>query len=301
MTWFERLNQFSDLTHAEFKARYVGGKRRAGKAAAVSAARALPSAAAPPASVDWRAQGAVTPVKDQGQCGSCWAFATTVATEGATFVNSSKLISLSEEQIVSCDKADGNAGCNGGDQLPAMQWLKKTGGQCSEADYPYTSGGGKDGKCKTTCKPATVIYSAIEVPARDETALMTAIAGQPVSLSVDASGNGWQSYGGGVYSKACACTNENCLDHGVGGVGYGSDATAGDFWIVKNSWAASWGDKGCVNAAVVHFTLVFSHPIYLSHPFPNRYIMLGRGQKYGATGQCGVQVDNQYVTAAPTA
>ena len=100
MTWFERLNQFSDLTHAEFKSLYVGGKRAAGKKAAVSAARALPAAAAPPASVDWRAQGAVTPVKDQGQCGSCWAFATTVATEGATFVNSSKLISLSEEQIV---------------------------------------------------------------------------------------------------------------------------------------------------------------------------------------------------------
>ena len=128
------LNQFSDLTHAEFKAQYVGGKRSSKKGALP--AEPMPAVtAAPPASVDWRTQGAVTPVKDQGQCGSCWAFATTVSTEGALFVNSSKLVSLSEEQIVQCDKANGNAGCNGGDQLPALQWLMRSGGQCTEADY----------------------------------------------------------------------------------------------------------------------------------------------------------------------
>jgi C1A family cysteine protease len=132
-SWFMSLNQFSDLTHTEFKALYVGGKKPS-KAKVAAEVMPLP-AAAPPAAVDWRTKGAVTPVKDQGQCGSCWAFATTVATEGSTWVNSSKLISLSEEQIVQCDKADGNAGCNGGDQLPAMQWLQKTGGQCTEQDY----------------------------------------------------------------------------------------------------------------------------------------------------------------------
>jgi C1A family cysteine protease len=130
-TWFQRENAFTDLTHAEFLAQRVGGAKKpaAKKGITMEAfAAAFPRKdllASPPASVDWRPLGAVTPVKDQGQCGSCWAFATTVATEGSTFVNSSKLISLSEQQIVSCDKADGNDGCNGGDQLPAMKWLMK--------------------------------------------------------------------------------------------------------------------------------------------------------------------------------
>ena len=110
------------------------------------------------------------------------------------------------------------------------------------------------------------VTAAIEVPKEDENALMTAIAGQPISLSVDASSNAWQDYAGGVASFACTCTSDSCLDHGVGGVGYGAG-----FWIVKNSWSASWGDKG--------------------------YIMLARGPKYGPTGQCGVMIDNQYATA----
>jgi len=275
-TWFQRENAFTDLTHEEFLAQRVGGAKK--PAAKKGTTRAEFEAkfprkdllAAPPTSVDWRPLGAVTPIKDQGQCGSCWAFATTVATEGSTFVNSSKLISLSEQQIVSCDKADGNQGCNGGDQLPAMQWLKKTGGQCSEADYPYKSGGGNTGKCETTCKPAVVITDATEVPKADENALMAAIALNPISLSVDASGNGWQSYGGGVYSTHCKCASVSCLDHGVGGVGY-TDAS----WTVKNSWGTSWGEKG--------------------------YILLARGSSYGPTGQCGVMIDNQYTASYPVA
>ena len=201
-TWFMSLNPFSDLTHAEFRAAYTGGKRTS--AGRLPAPPAPESAAANPTSVDWRTKGAVTPVKDQGQCGSCWAFATTVATEGSTYLgsNSTKLISLSEEQILACDTKDGNAACNGGDQLPAMQWLMTVPGQCSEADYPYTSGGGNSPKtCKTTCAPAAVITAAFEVPKEDQTALETAIAGRPISLSVDASSNAWQNYGGGV----CEC------------------------------------------------------------------------------------------------
>ena len=88
------------------------------------------------------------------------------------------------------------------------------------------------------------ITAAIEVPKEDENALMTAIAGQPISLSVDASSNAWQNYAGGVASFACSCRTDSCLDHGVGGVGYGTSTQGGDYWIVKNSWSASWGDKG---------------------------------------------------------
>jgi hypothetical protein len=158
-------------------------------------------------------------------------------------VGSSKLISLSEQQFVSCDKADGNDGCNGGDQLPALQWLMKSKGQCSEADYPYTSGGGKDAKCITTCTPAAAVTAAVEIQAFNSSSLVAALATAPVSLSVDASGNFWQSYSGGVITTKCKCTNANCLDHGVGGTGYGTDPTHGDYYAVKNSWAADWGEK----------------------------------------------------------
>ena len=149
-----------------------------------------------------------------------------------------------------------------------MKWLVKQPGQCSEKDYPYTSGGGKTGKCVSGCTPVVKITAAIEVPKEDETALMTAIAQQPISLSVDASGSFWQSYSGGVVTKKCTCTSLSCLDHGVGGAGYGTDTKGGDFWLVKNSWGTSWGEAG--------------------------YIRLGRGSTFGSTGQCGVMQDNQY-------
>jgi C1A family cysteine protease len=261
-TFSMAINKFSDLTHAEFLASYVGGKKKAQKESSYDAAAfaAAIGSTTKATSIDWRDKGAVTPVKDQGQCGSCWAFGSTVATEGATFVGSGKLISLSEQQFVSCDKADGNAGCNGGDQLPALQWLAKQPGQCTEAGYPYTSGGGKDGKCETTCAPAAKISKATEITAFNTSALELALSTVPVSLSVDASANFWQSYSGGVITSRCKCSSDSCLDHGVGGVGYGTDSSAGDYYIVKNSWAADWGLKG--------------------------YILLGRdeGGKYGKGG-----------------
>lgn len=145
----------------------------------------------------------------QTRAGSCWAFASIVAAEGAHFIYSGNksLVSLSEEQLVSCDKADGNAGCNGGDQLPALQWLVKEGGSCTEKDYPYTSGNGATGKCKKTCTPAVTFSSATEVAAGSEAALLEAIYTTPLSLSVDASSNGWQLYSGGVYTASCKCTS----------------------------------------------------------------------------------------------
>ena len=278
------VNKFSDLTHAEFKALYVGGRRagkqsksvkKAAKAAAQAqagtsfdayiASRGIVTAA----SVDWRAAGGVTPVKQQGQCGSCWAFASTVATEGALFVGSGKLVPLSEQQITSCDfnNGDGNAGCNGGIQSVALDWMTKQPGQCSEVTYPYTSAGGKDGSCIKGCVPVAKFTQSIQVTPRNQTALEEAITAVPLSLSVDASGAFWQSYSGGVITKSCKCTSDDCLDHGVGGVGFGTDATTGDdYYIVKNSWSADWGMKG--------------------------YILIGRGSKYGVTGQCGLQIDS---------
>ena len=189
--------------------------------------------------------------------------------------NGKGLLSLSEEQIVSCDKADGNDGCNGGDQLPALLWLakqpngqvraKRWGGrwqsmfsrvvcitrltslptlapslQCSEESYPYTSGGGNTGKCKTACTGVVKITTGTEVQKHNETALQVAIANSPLSLSVDASNDAvWQSYSGGVVTEKCStCKDASCLDHGVTGVGYGTDAGV-DYWLIKNSWSAS--------------------------------------------------------------
>ena len=209
-------------------------------------------------------------VKDQAQCGSCWAFATVGAVEGAWATAGNALTSLSEQQIVSCDKKGGNAGCNGGEQITAMDWIAKdTKGLCTEKDYPYTSGGGKDGKCETTCTPAVAIKKGVELPARNESTLMAAIAMTPLSLSVDASQDKiWQSYAGGVVTESCPCNKDNCLDHGVTAVGYGTSGKD-DYYLVKNSWGTDWGMAG--------------------------YILLGRGTQYGPGGQCGVLIDNAYV------
>ena len=270
------VNQFADLTVEEFRVA-SGQKRGAGKRGKMAASRVgdadeqiLALGGSLPAAVDWRnVTGMVLPVKDQGQCGSCWAFATTFAVESAhaLLTKGADLVSLSEQQVVSCDKTED--GCNGGDQLPALQWLATTSGQCTEKEYPYTSGGGADGTCKKTCTPRVTVTGGVEVAAKNETALMAALATLPISLSVDASSNGWQLYAGGVYTSACKCNKLACLDHAVGGVGFGTDTKTGeDFWIVRNSWSASWGEDG--------------------------YIRIARGAKYGPEGQCGILQDNQW-------
>ena len=123
-----------------------------------------------------------------------------------------------------------------------MDWLAKQPGLCTEAGYPYTSGGGADGKCEKTCTPAVKIQRGVELPKGNETLLQAAIYAQPLSLSVDASDDAiWQSYSGGVVTASCKCSNDACLDHGVGGVGFGTDPSGGDYWLVKNSWGTDWG------------------------------------------------------------
>lgn len=197
-----------------------------------------------------------------------------MATEGAHFIQNGTLLSLSEQQIVSCDykNGDGNDGCNGGEQIVALDWLAKQPGQCTETAYPYKSGNGNTLKCITGCAPAVKIAKGVELAPKNETLLMAAIAMVPLSLSVDASANFWQFYSGGVVTEACKCDNDNCLDHGVGGVGYSTDSQGRDYWIVKNSWGTDWGMSG--------------------------YILLQRGADFNPYGQCGVQIDNAYAVAA---
>jgi len=189
--------------------------------------------------VDWVAKGAVTAVKDQGQCGSCWAFSTTGSLEGQNQIKNKKLVSFSEQQLVDCSKSEGNLGCNGGLMDYGFEYVKAK-GICTEADYPYTAA---DGTCKTTCTPALKTISGyVDVKSEDD--LETAVSNVgPVSVAVDANIK-WQLYSGGIMSKELC--NPKKLDHGVLAVGYDNSEMS---WKVKNSWGESWGEKGYVRLA----------------------------------------------------
>jgi hypothetical protein len=188
--------------------------------------------------MDWVAEGAVTPVKNQGQCGSCWAFSTTGSVEGAYFVAIGKLVSLSEEDLVQCDHG-GDQGCQGGLMDNAFKWIEQN-GLCSEGDYPYSSGGGTAGTCKTSCSPVVTVTGFTDVPPKDEKALLLAVAKQPVSVAIEADKSAFQLYNSGVLDSTSCGTQ---LDHGVLIVGYGTDGGK-DYWKVKNSWGATWGESG---------------------------------------------------------
>jgi len=234
------INQFADLTSEEFAQTYARGVK------AKTVWGDLPKVPFPNMSeevlsdsVDWVAKGAVTPVKNQGRCGSCWAFSTTGSVEGAYQRASGKLVSLSEENLVQCDH-DGDQGCNGGLMDNAFGWIKHN-GICAEADYPYTSGSGVEGTCTKGCKPVVTVTGYTDVPSNDENALKTAVANGPVSIALEADKLPFQLYRGGILDNS-ACGTQ--LDHGVLIVGYGNDGK--DYWKVKNSWGPTWGEQGYI-------------------------------------------------------
>jgi C1A family cysteine protease len=230
-------NEFSDLTLEEFKEMYLSYEnphlRRTKNYVSFDAKAADKS-------VDWTTKGAVTDVKNQGQCGSCWAFSTTGSLEGAFVVAGNELTSLSEQMLVSCDHG-GDMGCNGGLMDNAFKWVEGNGGICSEDDYPYTSGSGSSGQCKTKCNPVMTISGFSDVNPGDEDDLTKAVSGQPVSVAIEADQSGFQLYKRGVFDGNCG----KQLDHGVLAVGYGTDGGK-DYWKVKNSWGGSWGESGYI-------------------------------------------------------
>jgi len=193
------------------------------------------------ASVDWREKNAVTPVKNQGNCGSCWAFSTTGSVEGAAAIASGQLISLSEQQLVDCSKAEHNNGCNGGLMDYGFLYIEHNGGLTTESDYAYTA---RDGTCNgnKAAHHVVTVTDYHDVPQNNADQMEQAVSQGPVSIAIEADKSVFQLYKSGVFSDSGCGTN---LDHGVLVVGYGTD-NGQDYWIVKNSWGSTWGEQGYI-------------------------------------------------------
>jgi C1A family cysteine protease len=271
-------NQFSGMDSNEFSA-YLGYSKKyeplnnlRGNDIKIDSSidGAFASFASLPLSVDWVENGAVTDVKDQGQCGSCWSFSTTGSLEGAYYIKYGELISFSEQQLVDCDNLKNGGrdhGCNGGLMDNAYSWISKNGGLCSESSYPYISGTKKtSGTCMKTCSliDGSIIDSFVDVTPNSDIAMMSALVNQPVSIAIEADQKEFQLYKSGIFTGSCG-TN---LDHGVLLVGYGTFEDD-DYYLVKNSWGTTWGADG--------------------------YIYLGRGSQYNdGAGQCGLLMEGSY-------
>jgi C1A family cysteine protease len=256
------INQFTDLTPEEFKFLYASGlKTQVGSYGCKSFSS---SASGTPSVIDWRTLGAVTSVKDQGQCGSCWTFSATGAIEGAWAISTGKLVDLSEEQLVECATgvSYGSHGCSGGQMEGAFKYVIEH-GQCSLSAYPYTSGSGKSGACQK-CTSVAHLSSCSDVKPNDQLSLKAAVAQQPVAIAIEADTRYFQSYSSGVLTSSSCGTN---LDHGVLIVGYGEESGQ-KYWLVKNSWSESWGQNG--------------------------YVKIGRSESTNDAGICGIAMQPSF-------
>lgn len=230
------VNEFADMTEDEFRSSHLGLVYNASALDHAPLAAELDVSAAPD-SVDWVSKGAVTPVKNQGQCGSCWSFSATGDMEGAHFLATKKLVSLSEEQFVDCDKVD--HGCQGGLPSNAYDYAIKAGGVDSESSYAYR---GVGGTCKFSKSNVVAKIASWEKVSTDEDQIAAYVATNgPVSIGINA--GPMQMYGGGIADPWNIFCNPKKLDHGVLIVGYGEE-NGKKYWKIKNSWGTGWGEQG---------------------------------------------------------
>jgi C1A family cysteine protease len=226
------INQFSDLTVKEFRQNYltleVDKSKRVGQSEPMENLKQLPD------NFDWRLHGAVSPVKNQGQCGSCWAFSSAGGLEGAYAAKYGKMYDLSPQHLVDCEPK--SHGCNGGLMNYAFEyWIEH--GTILEQDYPYR---GIDQECQQDQKKIseTKMHSYGYVPESRPVLLKQAVHGRPVTAAVAVDGRDFMLYKSGIFKGACA----ERLNHAILIVGYGTDPEP--YWIIKNSWDVTWGDKG---------------------------------------------------------
>ncbi|KAG7037972.1 Cysteine protease XCP1 [Cucurbita argyrosperma subsp. argyrosperma] len=233
------LNEFADLTHQEFQKMYLGLKVESSRTRQSPEEFTYKDIVDLPKSVDWRKKGAVTRVKNQGSCGSCWAFSTVAAVEGINKIVGGNLTSLSEQELVDCDRPYNN-GCHGGLMDYAFSFIVSSGGLHKEEDYPYLE---EESTCENKKGELEVVTISgyKDVPENNEGSLIKALAHQPLSVAIEASGRDFQFYSGGIFDGPCGTE----LDHGVAAVGYGSSKGV-DYIIVKNSWGPKWGEKGFI-------------------------------------------------------
>ncbi|KAF0704529.1 hypothetical protein As57867_007311, partial [Aphanomyces stellatus] len=260
---FGTNHKFALMTETEF-ANYVKGSFQQGN----STLRSLPqadlssNAIKQAATIDWTTGSCMPPVRDQGQCGSCWAFSATGSSEMGHCLVTGQLLVLSEQQVTSCSTNGGSQGCNGGYENYGIDYVAQT-GLCLDSAWPYTSGSsGQTGSCNNNCaKKKLSIGNSVSVSGED--ALATVLNTQPVSVSVEAGNSVWQNYQGGVVTQCPGAQS----DHAVIAVGYDAQS-----YKVRNSWGASWGESG--------------------------YIRLERG--VGGVGMCNVVADVSYPQLGPT-
>lgn len=237
------VTKFADLTPKEFKTQILGVRGRYDSLNPSHEGRQVykPRNQDIPAAFDWRNKSAVTPVKNQGSCGSCWAFSAIQNIEGAHAIKHGELLTLSEQELVDCDKVD--LGCDGGLMENAMTFLQNNGGVALESDYPYT---GEDGTCNfDKSKAAVQVTGYLNISSNETEIAQSLVELGPLSIAVHA--DPWQFYLGGI-TNPWFCNGD--LDHGVLLVGYGRGSSflvaETDYWIIKNSWGESWGESGYI-------------------------------------------------------
>jgi cathepsin L len=251
-TYKKGINQFTDRTEEEFR-RLLGydmGIASASKAKRAESKFTYTATAPLPEAVDWRKSGVVTPVKDQGECGSCWSFSTAEVVESYFALASGQLAVLSEQQILDCtsnpQECGGTGGCQGGTSEVAFEQIIAMGGLSSEWTYPYTSWSGNNYQCQSSTSafsPVAKLSDYVVLPSNQYDPVVTSLATTgPLSVALDASA--WSSYEYGVFNH---CNNTvPDIDHGVLLVGYGTDPQYGPYWLVRNSWTTGWGEDGYI-------------------------------------------------------